>query len=78
MVNEVLDNGGQVLCKPWAPRNGELFAKSAFKIDMRSRHLACPADRGGRKNTFDLRRAASIQNIESWQRHLERSSLNAG
>jgi hypothetical protein len=24
-----------------------------------------------RKNVFDLRRAASIQNLETWQRHLE-------
>ena len=27
--------------------------------------------RGVRKNIFDLRRAAALQNIESWQRHLE-------
>ncbi len=27
--------------------------------------------RGVRKNVFDLRRAASIQNLEIWQRHLE-------
>jgi hypothetical protein len=164
MVEQVLDNGGEVLCKPWAPKNGELFAKSAFKMDMRSRRLTCPAGqtvpfslgtvvefdakqcdtcplraqcttaakghgrtvsiaedeplqhrlrkriktpsgrerlrervgvehrlahlarrqgpraryRGVRKNTFDLRRAASIQNIESWQRHLERAPLKAG
>lgn len=34
--------------------------------------------RGVRKNTFELRRAASIQNLESWQRHLERHALKAG
>jgi hypothetical protein len=164
VVNEVLDQGGEVVCKPWAPKNGELFAKSAFKTDMRSRQLTCPAGqtmpftlgavvefdakqcdtcplraqcttaapgqgrtvsiaedevlqhrlrkrvkspsgrerlrervgvehrlahlarrqgpraryRGVRKNTFDLRRAASIQNIESWQRRLVRPSLKAG
>jgi hypothetical protein len=164
VVNEVLDKGGEVLCKPWAPKNGGLFAKSAFEMDMRSRRLTCPAGqtvpftlgtvvefaaqqcdacplraqcttaapghgrtvsiaedeqlqhrlrkrvkspsgrarlrervgvehrlahlarrqgpraryRGVRKNTFDLRRAASIQNIESWQRHLERPALKAG
>jgi hypothetical protein len=27
--------------------------------------------RGVRKNIFDLRRAAALQNLESWQRHLE-------
>jgi hypothetical protein len=31
------------VAKPWAPKNGELFAKSAFKMDMRSRTLTCPA-----------------------------------
>jgi hypothetical protein len=34
--------------------------------------------RGVRKNTFDLRRAASLQNIESWQRYSERPMLKAG
>jgi IS5 family transposase len=164
MVNEVQHQGGEVLCKPWAASNGELFSKSAFHLDMRSRRLTCPAGqtmpftlgtvvefaaqqcarcplraqcttaepsrgrtvsiaegealqhrlrnlvktpsgrerlrkrvgvehrlahlarrqgpraryRGVRKNTFDLRRAASIQNIESWQRHSQRPLLKAG
>jgi hypothetical protein len=163
VVEQVLENGGEVLCKPWAPKNGELFPKSAFNMDMRSRTLTCPAGqterftvgtvvefnaqqceqcplraqcttagpghgrtvaiaederlqhrlrklvktpagrqrlrkrvgvehrlahvarrqgpraryRGVRKNTFDLRRAAAIQNIESWQRHMERPTLKA-
>ena len=164
VVNDVLDKGGEVLCKPWAPKKAEVFPKTAFKMDMRSRRLTCPAGqtmpftlgtvvefdatqcdkcplraqcttakpghgrsvsiaedeklqhrlrkrlkspsgrerlrervgvehrlahlarrqgpraryRGVRKNTFELRRAASIQNIESWQRHSERPSLKAG
>jgi Transposase DDE domain len=164
VVEKVLEQGGEVLCKPWAARNGELFSKSAFHLDMRRRRLTCPAGqtmpfifgtvvefavqqcercplraqcttaepgrgrtvsiaedealqhrlrklvktpsgrerlrkrvgvehrlahlarrqgpraryRGVRKNIFDLRRAASIQNIESWQRHSERPLLNAG
>lgn len=163
VVEQVLEQGGEVLCKPWAPKNGELFSKSAFKMNMRSRTLTCPAGqterftlgtvvefdarqceqcplraqcttaapghgrtvsiaedeklqhrlrklvktpagrqrlrmrvgvehrlahvarrqgpraryRGVRKNTFDLRRAAAIQNIESWQRHMERPVLKA-
>jgi hypothetical protein len=32
-----------VLCKPWVPRNGKLFTKSDFKLDMRSLTLTCPA-----------------------------------
>lgn len=164
VVDNVLEQGGQVLCKPWAAKNGELFSKSAFHLDMRRRRLTCPAGqsmpftlgavvefraqqcescplraqctmaepsrgrtvsiaedeplqhrlrklvktpagrerlrkrvgvehrlahlarrqgpraryRGVRKNTFDLRRAASIQNLESWQRHSERPSLKTG
>jgi len=157
MVDKVLERKGEVLCKPWKARNGELFAKSDFNLDMRSRTITCPAGktvdfetgkkvefeakecdacplrakctqaragqgrtvaisedealqhklrklmktaagrerlrqrvgvehrqahlarrqgrraryRGVRKNVFDLRRAASIQNLETWQRHLE-------
>lgn len=156
-VGEVQEQRGEVLCKPWAARNGELLPKSEFKMDMRRRTLACPGGqvmpfkpgtivefdargcdpcplraectkaraghgrmvhiaenealqhrlrklvkssagrarlrkrvrvehrlahlsrrqgrraryRGVRKNIFDLRRAAALQNIESWQRHLE-------
>jgi hypothetical protein len=163
VVEQVLEKGGEVLSKPWAPKNGQLFAKSAFKMDMRSLTLTCPQGqsvrftlgsvvefdasqcaqcplraqcttaepgkgrtvsisederlqhrlrkmvktpagrqrlrkrvgvehrlahvarrqgpraryRGVRKNTFDLRRAAAIQNLESWQRHLERPILKA-
>lgn len=34
--------------------------------------------RGVRKNTFELRRAASIQNLESWQRHMKRPLHKTG
>ena len=157
VVETVLQQKGEVLCKPWATQNGELLPKSAFKLDMRSRTVTCPGGqrlpftpgavvefdakvcgqcslrvecttaqpehgrmvriaedealqqrlhklvksptgrarlrervkvehrlahlsrrqgrraryRGVRKNIFDLRRAAVLQNIESWQRHLE-------
>lgn len=157
VVQSVLQQKGEVLCKPWASHNGELLPKSVFKLDMRSRTVACPGGqrlpfklgavvefdakvcgqcplraecttaqagrgrmvriaedealqqrlqqlvksptgrarlrkrvkvehrlahlsrrqgrraryRGVRKNIYDLRRAAALQNIESWQRHLE-------
>ena len=157
LVETVLQQKGEVLCKPWATQNGELLPKSAFKLDMRSRTVTCPGGqrlpftpgavvefeakvcgqcplrtecttaqpehgrmvriaedealqqrlhklvksptgrarlrervkvehrlahlsrrqgrraryRGVRKNMFDLRRAAALQNIEPWQRHLE-------
>jgi Transposase DDE domain/Transposase domain (DUF772) len=45
MVADVLAAGGEVVAKPWAARNVRkgMFTKSAFKIDMRSRTITCPA-----------------------------------
>jgi hypothetical protein len=42
-VAEILAAGGDVICKPWLSRNGELFPKSAFKINIRDMTIACPA-----------------------------------
>jgi len=43
LVDEVLGTGGQVVCKPWVARNGNSFAKGAFKINTRDRTITCPA-----------------------------------
>lgn len=44
IVEEVLDRDGTVICRPWnASNNGELFSKSDFKLDMRSKTITCPA-----------------------------------
>ena len=43
IVDEVLADGGEVLCKPWVPRNGKLFTKTDFKINMRDMTITCPA-----------------------------------
>lgn len=43
MVCKLLADGGEVLCKPWVPRNGGLFTKADFKINMRNRTITCPA-----------------------------------
>jgi len=43
LVDEVLGTGGQVVCKPWVARNGNSFAKGAFKINLRDRTITCPA-----------------------------------
>ncbi|MDC0714198.1 IS1182 family transposase [Stigmatella sp. ncwal1] len=163
VVEEVQKKGGEVVCKAWGSQNGELFAKSAFQLNMSRRTVTCPAGqtqpfklghvvefeaqkcascplrekctsaapgkgrtvsiaenesllhqlrkltkssagraclrqrvsvehrlahlsrrqgpraryRGVRKNVFDLRRAAALQNIESWQR-LSAPSLQKG
>lgn len=43
LVDDVLDRRGRVICRPWAARNGKLFAKGAFDINMRDRTITCPA-----------------------------------
>jgi hypothetical protein len=40
---DVLDARREVICKPWVARNGKLFAKSDFHINMRSHTIRCPA-----------------------------------
>ncbi|NJO12642.1 MAG: IS1182 family transposase [Gammaproteobacteria bacterium] len=43
LVDEVLGDGGEVICKPWVARNGQLFTKAQFKINMREMTITCPA-----------------------------------
>lgn len=43
LVQDVLAVRNDVICKPWVARNGKLFAKSDFQIDMRARTIRCPA-----------------------------------
>jgi hypothetical protein len=43
VLSEVVDDGGEVICKPWVPRNGDLFSKADFKINLRDRTITCPA-----------------------------------
>lgn len=42
-VSELLANGGDVICKPWVARNGDLFTKADFKINVRDLTITCPA-----------------------------------
>jgi len=46
IVDEIEHAGGDVTCKPWSQRrtrNMELFSKSAFKLDMETQTITCPA-----------------------------------
>lgn len=43
LASEVFARGGEVLCKPWVARNGTMFRKRDFTINMRSRIVTCPA-----------------------------------
>lgn len=50
-VDRVLNEGGDVLCKPWVARNARagLFTKNDFQVDMRRLTITCPA---GQTETF--------------------------
>jgi hypothetical protein len=41
-VLELRAEGAEILCKPWKVRNGELFAKEDFHLDLRSKTITCP------------------------------------
>lgn len=45
LVDDVQAADGVILCKPWSGRNNrtDLFGKTDFKIDMRSKTITCPA-----------------------------------
>lgn len=42
LVDDVLGRRGTIVCKPWTARNGGLFPKSAFTINIRNRTIECP------------------------------------
>jgi len=42
LVDQVLARRGKIVCKPWTSRNGSLFAKSAFTLNIRNRTIECP------------------------------------
>ena len=42
LVDEVLGRRGKIVCKPWTSRNGGLFPKSAFTLNIRNRTIECP------------------------------------
>jgi hypothetical protein len=41
-VEEILAQGGDVICRPWVARNGDHFPKSYFGINMRDKTITCP------------------------------------
>jgi len=44
-VAELAAEGAEILCKPWKSRNGDLFTKEDFSLDLRSKTITCPAGR---------------------------------
>ena len=43
LVDQIIKSGGNVHCRPWVSRNGELFSKNAFTLNMRDMTITCPA-----------------------------------
>ncbi|MGH6690693.1 MAG: IS1182 family transposase [Gammaproteobacteria bacterium] len=42
LVDDVLTRRGKIVCKPWKAHNGQLFPKSAFRLNLRDRTITCP------------------------------------
>jgi photosystem II stability/assembly factor-like uncharacterized protein len=42
LVDDVLGRRGKIVCKPWKSHNGNLFPKSAFRLNLRDRTIECP------------------------------------
>lgn len=52
LVKEVVEDGGEVVAKPWSFRSPKnLFTKADFKFDMRAQTITCPA---GQVEPFEL------------------------
>jgi hypothetical protein len=44
-ISARFDSGERILAKPWTPKNGDKFPKTAFHIDLDGGWVRCPEDR---------------------------------
>jgi hypothetical protein len=42
IVEDTEKAGGEIVCRPWATKNGEHFPKARFDINIRDRTITCP------------------------------------
>lgn len=42
LVDEVANDNGQIVARPWSFRNGAHYSKSLFQINIRNRTITCP------------------------------------
>jgi hypothetical protein len=56
-VAQIAQEGAEILCKPWKMRNGDLFTKEDFKLDLRAKTITCPA---GHTEPIDFGRTAQF------------------
>jgi hypothetical protein len=45
LVVHVLEQQGEIICRPWHARNGAMFSKTQFAINVRDRTITCPANK---------------------------------
>jgi hypothetical protein len=45
LVVHVLQQHGEIICRPWHARNGAMFSKAQFAINVRDRTITCPANK---------------------------------
>ncbi len=51
LVDEVLSGVGEIICRPWAAKNKDLYPKSSFDINIEEMTVTCPA---GHSESFRL------------------------
>jgi len=61
LVEEILARRGDVVCRPWTARNGKLFAKHEFTINIRDRTITCPA---GQQQRFEFGSTVDFSSAE--------------
>ena len=42
-VDDLVEAGATILCKPWKSRNGDRYTKEDFALDLRAKTITCPA-----------------------------------
>jgi hypothetical protein len=56
VVQEIVNEGGTIICKPWVAQNGDLFTKADFKINLRTMTITCPAG-----ETQEIREGTTVE-----------------
>lgn len=57
-VNDLVEAGATILCKPWKARNGDRFTKEDFNLDLRAKTITCPA---GQTQNIEFGRTAQFE-----------------
>lgn len=77
-VRELFAVGKEVVARPWPCGNGELFPKTAFRIDLRRAVVTCPEGKQARIEGTDARFDASDCDVCPVRAQCTRSKLGNG